>query len=49
MSITAIKHSKFLDKKIKKIAVLGGSGSFAIEEAICNGADCFCYSRFKIS
>ena len=47
MSITAIKHSKFLDKKIKKIAVLGGSGSFAIEEAICNGADCFVTADLK--
>ena len=28
-----LRHSGFLDKKIKKVAVLGGSGSFAITKA----------------
>ena len=34
-----IRHSKLIKKKIKKIAVLGGSGSFAIESAIQKKAD----------
>ena len=40
MNVTAIKHSSFIHKKIEKIAVLGGSGSFAIEEAINSNVDC---------
>ena len=47
MKTSLIKHSKFLDKKIKKVAVLGGSGSFAIEEAIKAGADCFITADLK--
>ncbi|MBA5793747.1 Nif3-like dinuclear metal center hexameric protein [Flavobacterium sp. xlx-214] len=34
-----IRHSDFLNKKVKKVAVLGGSGSFAINAAKANGAD----------
>lgn len=34
-----IRHSAFLDKKIKKVAVLGGSGSFAINAAKAQSAD----------
>jgi len=47
MNIKHIKHSPFLGKKIKKIAVLGGSGSFAIEEAINKKADCYVTSDLK--
>ena len=35
------------DNMIKKVAVLGGSGSFAIEKAITNGADIYISSDFK--
>src|SRR5690606_20057940 len=42
-----IKHSSLLNKPIKKIAVLGGSGSFAIRQAICAGADAFVTSDLK--
>lgn len=42
-----IKHSKKLGKKVKKIAVLGGSGSFAIENAIKSGADAYVTSDLK--
>ncbi|HZW63943.1 MAG TPA: Nif3-like dinuclear metal center hexameric protein [Flavobacteriaceae bacterium] len=42
-----IKHSSLLNKPIKKIAVLGGSGSFAIQQAICAGADAFVTSDLK--
>ena len=47
MKTSLIKHSTFLNKKIKKVAVLGGSGSFAIEEAIKAGADCFITADLK--
>ena len=47
MKTSLIKHSNFLNKKIKKVAVLGGSGSFAIEEAIKAGADCFITADLK--
>ena len=42
-----IRHSAFLNKKIQKVAVLGGSGSFAIKEAIRAGADAFLTSDLK--
>ena len=47
MKTSLIKHSTFLNKKINKVAVLGGSGSFAIEEAIKAGADCFITADLK--
>jgi hypothetical protein len=42
-----IKHSNFLNKPIKKVAVLGGSGSFAIQAAISKNADVFVTSDLK--
>ncbi len=42
-----IKHSQLLKKPIKKVAVLGGSGSFAIQNAISSGADAFVTSDLK--
>ncbi|MCB0399300.1 MAG: Nif3-like dinuclear metal center hexameric protein [Winogradskyella sp.] len=39
MNTECIRHSKLLNKSIKKIAVLGGSGSFAIGAAKAAGAD----------
>ena len=47
MNTTCIRHSSFLNKPIKKIAVLGGSGSFAIEAAKASGADIFITSDLK--
>lgn len=47
MNIKNIKHSPFIGKKIKKVAVLGGSGSFAIENAIAEEADCYLTSDLK--
>ena len=41
MNTSCIRHSKLLDKPIKKVAVLGGSGSFAIPNAIKERADIF--------
>ncbi|WP_138433317.1 Nif3-like dinuclear metal center hexameric protein [Winogradskyella algicola] len=39
MNTKCVRHSKLLNKSIKKIAVLGGSGSFAIGAARASGAD----------
>ena len=47
LSLRFLKHSDFLNKKIKKVAVLGGSGSFAIEDAISIGADAYVTSDIK--
>lgn len=47
MQTGGIRHSAFTDKKIKKIAVLGGSGSFAIRNAISAQADAFVTSDLK--
>ena len=43
----SIRHSTFLDKKVAKVAVLGGSGSFAISNAIASGANVFITSDLK--
>ena len=47
MKTGSIRHSTFLNKPIKKIAVLGGSGSFAIQAAKAVNADVFVTSDLK--
>jgi len=47
MLAEGIRHSVFLEKNIKKVAVLGGSGSFAIKNAKQAGADAFITSDLK--
>lgn len=47
MKADGIRHSAFLNKKIKKVAVLGGSGSEAISKAIQAGADAFLTADLK--
>ena len=42
-----VRHSELLNKKIKKVAVLGGSGSFAIKNAIKAKADAYISADFK--
>ena len=42
-----IRHSAFTNKKIKRVAVLGGSGSYAIKNAIMAGADAFLTADLK--
>lgn len=42
-----IRHSKKLGKKIQRVAVLGGSGSFAISKAIAERADAYISADFK--
>ena len=47
MNTSVIRHSQLLHKPIKKIAVLGGSGSFAISAAKALGADVFITADLK--
>ncbi|MFC2109816.1 Nif3-like dinuclear metal center hexameric protein [Bacteroidota bacterium] len=47
MKTDCIRHSKLLKKQIKKVAVLGGSGSFALENAKRAGADAYISADFK--
>ncbi|OIQ88972.1 putative GTP cyclohydrolase 1 type 2 [mine drainage metagenome] len=45
--LQAIKHTNLLGKKIKKVAVCGGAGSFLIGRAVAAGADIFITSDVK--
>ncbi len=47
MNANGIRHSKLMHRKIQKIAVLGGSGSFAIGAAKAAGADVFISADIK--
>lgn len=47
MHTPCIRHSIFPEKPIKKVAVLGGSGSFAIQAAKASGADAFITADLK--
>ncbi len=47
MKVSCIRHTELLGKKIKKVAVLGGSGAFAIEAAKRAGVDAFITSDVK--
>ena len=44
---SVIRHSKFLRNKVKTVAVLAGSGSFAIDNAINKKADAFITGDLK--
>ncbi|CAM4193024.1 dinuclear metal center protein, YbgI/SA1388 family [Pedobacter westerhofensis] len=47
MNVTVIRHTRPTGKKIKKVAVCGGSGSFLLGHAIAAGADAFVTADFK--
>ncbi|MBD3582453.1 Nif3-like dinuclear metal center hexameric protein [Flavobacterium selenitireducens] len=47
MQAEGIRHSQYRDRPVKKVAVLGGSGSFAISAAKRAGADAFVTSDLK--
>lgn len=47
MNTSFLRHSKLLNKKIKKVAVLGGSGAFGIKDALAQNADVYISSDFK--
>lgn len=42
-----IRYTKLLNKRVKKVAVCGGSGSFLLQKAIHQNADFFVSSDFK--
>ena len=45
--LSVIRHTRLLNKKIKKIAVCGGAGSFLISAAKAAGADIYITSDIK--
>jgi hypothetical protein len=47
LNIPTIRHSELCDKQVRRVAVLGGSGAFAIEAAIRSGADFLVTSDLK--
>ncbi len=47
MGTTSIRHTAFLNKKVSKVAVCGGSGSFLLSDAIRAGADVFITADYK--
>ena len=47
MQAKVIRHTNLLGRKIKKVAVCGGSGSFLLKQAIAAGADAFITADFK--
>lgn len=47
MQAEGIRHSEYRNKEVRKVAVLGGSGSFAIQAARRAGADAFVTSDLK--
>jgi len=47
MNAKVIRHSKLLNKNVKNVAVLGGSGAFAIDAAKVAGADVFITADVK--
>ncbi len=47
MNCGGIRHSDYLGKKVQKVAVLGGSGAFAIDAALASRADVFLTADIK--
>ena len=47
MKTNCIRHTAWLDKPIKKVAICGGSGSFLLKDAIQAKADIFITGDFK--
>ncbi|MBS2097926.1 Nif3-like dinuclear metal center hexameric protein [Carboxylicivirga linearis] len=45
--VGCIRHTNLLNKKVKKVAVCGGSGSFLLGAAIAQNADVFITGDFK--
>jgi dinuclear metal center YbgI/SA1388 family protein len=45
--VPVIRHTSFLNKPIKKVAMCGGAGSFLISKALAAGADAFITADMK--
>ncbi len=47
MKLSSIRYTPFTGKKVKKVAVCGGSGAFLLPNALSAGADAFVTADFK--
>ena len=47
MQLQVIRHTDFINKPIKKVAVCGGAGGFLLKQAIAAGADAFVTADYK--
>lgn len=47
MSAKVVRHTQLLNRKIRKVVVCGGAGSFLLMDAIRSGADVFVTADFK--
>jgi dinuclear metal center YbgI/SA1388 family protein len=47
MKVSVIRHTRFVNQTVKRVAVCGGSGSFLLGDAIAAGADVFVTADFK--
>jgi dinuclear metal center YbgI/SA1388 family protein len=47
MDLQVVKHTRLLDKPVKKVAVCGGAGSFLLSHAIRAGAQFYISADFK--
>lgn len=47
MKAGCVRHTRILEKGVKRVAVCGGAGSFLLKDAIRAGADCFVTGDFK--
>ncbi len=47
LNTDCVRHTNFLNKKVKKVALCGGSGSFLLNDAIRANADVFITGDFK--
>lgn len=47
MKVGCLRHTDLVKKEIRKVAVVGGSGSFALGAAIAQGADLFVTADYK--
>ncbi|MDF1672491.1 MAG: Nif3-like dinuclear metal center hexameric protein [Vicingaceae bacterium] len=47
LNTDCVRHTNMLNKKVKKVALCGGSGSFLLNDAIQNSADVFITGDFK--
>jgi putative NIF3 family GTP cyclohydrolase 1 type 2 len=47
MSLSMIRHTRLMEKPVKKVAVCGGSGSFLLGAALRQKADVFVTADYK--
>jgi dinuclear metal center YbgI/SA1388 family protein len=47
MGLSVVRHTRLLDRPVRKVAVCGGSGSFLLPHAIQSGAQAYISADFK--